>query len=245
MSTESFDVSAHLTIHSPPKSGDPSKTGSSTPAAAPTSAPPESATPTTPADASPTPSDSPPLETPSGSPSTGDDTIFGVNSTYVYVAFGLLVLVIIGAAALFFMRQQRHRRRHRHEDTSSDGDESASDSDDAGGRGGKHSRRKSDKYASDDDSSSSSGDDRRSLGRFAALEKMERLAAQESIYSAAAKNPLGLGRLAGGGRTGRADPRPRFQLAKPRYMSGSSDSDGSSVTGGLRTRGTPAFDNLI
>lgn len=187
------------------------------------------------------------METPGETPSTGDDTIFGVNSTYVYVAFGLLVLVIIGAAALFFMRQQKHRRRHRHEDTSSDGDDdgSASDSDDAGGRGGKHSRRKSDKYASDDDSSSSSGDDRRSLGRFAALEKMERLAAQESIYSAAAKNPLGLGGLAGGERTGRVDPRPRFQLAKPRYMSGSSDSDGSSATGGLRTRGTPAFDNLI
>lgn len=154
--------------------------------------------------------------------------------------------MIIGAAALFFMRQQRHRRRHRHEDTSSDGDgdDSDTDSDDAGGRGRRRSSRKSDKYASDD-SSSSSGDDRRSLGRFAALEKMERLAAQESIYTAAAKNPLGLGGLAGGERTGRADPRPRFQLAKPRYMSGSSDSDGSSVTGGLRTRGTPAFDNLI
>ncbi|KAG0667519.1 hypothetical protein C6P46_000052 [Rhodotorula mucilaginosa] len=222
-------------------SGSPSKTASSTPAEVPTPAPPGSASPTTPADGSPTPSDSPPVETPSESPSTGDNTIFGVESTYVYVAFGLLVLVIIGAAALFFMRQQKHRRRHRHEEASSDGDDSATDSDDADGR--RHSSRKRDKYDSDDSSSSSNGDDRRSLGRFAALEKMERLAVQQSIYSAAAKNPAGLGGLAGGERTGRADPRPRFQLAKPRYMSGSSDSD--SASGGWPSRGTPAPDNLI
>ncbi|GAA5976297.1 hypothetical protein JCM10908_005446 [Rhodotorula pacifica] len=180
----------------------------------------------------------------SSSDTASGDTIGGVKSAYVYAVCGVVGFAILAVLGVFFMRQ-RHKRKHRdsHEAPVSDSEESASDSSDAGGHGHNHKRKKG--SSDGDSSSSSSGDDRRSLGRFDALEKMERLAAQQSIYSAAAKNAGGLTGLVRSGQAANFHPRQRFELAKERPMSASSDSEDSSTMARSRLRGSIAYNSLI
>lgn len=191
----------------------------------------------------PTSTDSAPSESPASSATADDDTIFGVKSTYVYIVCSLLTVILLGVIAVFALRRQKqHQRRREAQMSDSETDTVRSGgSSDTSDLGNVRHRRKGHTDMSD----SSSGNDRRSLGRFAALREMQHLAeiaAQESVYTAAAKDPQGLSGLAGHrSGTTRADPRPRFELAKPQNISGSSDSDESEILKrSLQWRGFPS-----
>ncbi|GAA6014383.1 hypothetical protein JCM8202_001515 [Rhodotorula sphaerocarpa] len=159
--------------------------------------------------------------------STG--TILGIPSTYAYVGLSLAELGIIGAIAFFLYRRQASSR-HRHRDRASGESDvdSASDGGPDSTQQGASSHRRRRRHDSSD-----SEMEERSLGRLAGLEKAERLATLQSLYSAAAKDT----------RKSRGMPRrdsnpgrlPPFDLSQRRDSE--SDASDNALSNPLLNRG--------
>ena len=131
-----------------------------------------------------------------------------------WAIMGVVILLVLGAVGYFIWSSKKksvakkHRQQSSDESASSDEDSSTgtgSDDDDAKPRKKRHGRRDSDEDYS--------------LAKLDALGVAERRAVEDSIYSAAARNPFGLrGALAEQGRS-------TFELAKGLRSSGGSDSE--------------------
>ncbi|GAA5934860.1 hypothetical protein JCM3775_001659 [Rhodotorula graminis] len=164
----------------------------------------------------------------SDSTSTDDDTILGMPKTAAWAIMGLVILLVVGAVGYFIWSSnkkgavKKHRRQSSDDSASSDDGSSTATGSDDDDDVKPHKKRR--------------GDEDYSLAKLDALDAAERRAVDDSIYWAAARNPLGLrGALAEQGRT-------TFELAKGPLSSGGSDSEAGRQL--LRSRrGGRAFDS--
>ncbi|GAA5910930.1 hypothetical protein JCM8208_006690 [Rhodotorula glutinis] len=153
----------------------------------------------------------------SDSTSADDDTILGMPKAAAWAIMGVVILLVIGAVGYFIWSSNKKGAAKKHRQQSSD-DSASSDDGSSTGTGSdgddvKPHKKRQGRHRDDDEDYS--------LAKLDALGLAERRAVDDSIYSAAARNPLGLrGALAGQGRA-------TFELAKGPTSSDGSDSEAS------------------